>query len=64
MHISQYCLATAINRVANCHGCKVYIRVKNWPVGVKSLGGPKNSKNKPFLGKFVQNIQDPMEKLP
>ena len=29
-------------RVAKCQGCNGYIRVKNWPVRVKSLGGPKN----------------------
>ena len=33
-----------------------YIRLKNWQVRVKNLGGPKISKNKPLFGRFVQQV--------
>ena len=43
-------------RVAKCHGYDGYIRVKNWQVWVKNLGGQKISKIKPFFGRFVQQV--------
>ena len=38
-----------MNRVAKCHGYDGYIRVKDWQVCVKKLGGPKLSKTIHFL---------------
>ena len=35
-----------LNRVAKCHGYDGYIRVKNWKVGVKSLGEYTHLQNK------------------
>ena len=44
-------------RVGKCHGYDGYIRVKKWPVGVKSLGGQNNYQKQAILGRYMRKFK-------